>query len=91
MPETGSAENGETQPTGSGAVIGPKALEVRGLPCFDPKGEPTTLSIRWKKWKRAFNLYVACIKRSDEGSTKSGAITSLRWNGIARNLPHARS
>ena len=33
-------------------------LEVRGLPCFDPKGEPNSLSVRWKRWKRAFNLYL---------------------------------
>ena len=32
--------------------------EVRGLPCFDPKGEPNSLSVRWKRWKRAFNLYL---------------------------------
>jgi len=25
---------------------------------FNPKGEPHSLSQRWKRWKRAFNLYV---------------------------------
>ena len=60
MPDT---ERGETsdmppQPAPS-SIVEPKTLEVRGLPCFDPKGEPTTLSVRWKRWKRAFHLYVA--------------------------------
>ena len=31
------------------------ALEIKGLPCFNPKGDPNTLSIRWK---RSFNLYL---------------------------------
>ncbi|CAB4044697.1 Transposon Ty3-G Gag-Pol poly, partial [Paramuricea clavata] len=35
-----------------------KVLEVGGFPCFDPKGDPNTLSIRWRRWKRAFNLYM---------------------------------
>ena len=35
-----------------------KTLDVSGRPCFDPKGGPNTLSIRWKRWKRAFNLYM---------------------------------
>lgn len=34
-------------------------LEIRGLHFFYPKGEPNSLSVRWKRWKRAFNLYVA--------------------------------
>ncbi|CAB4039296.1 Hypothetical predicted protein [Paramuricea clavata] len=45
----------------SGAVVlntNAKVLEVGGFPCFDPKGDPNTLSIRWRRWKRAFNLYM---------------------------------
>ncbi|CAB4043490.1 Hypothetical predicted protein, partial [Paramuricea clavata] len=47
----------------SGAVVlnintNAKVLEVGGFPCFDHKGDPNTLSIRWKRWKRAFNLYM---------------------------------
>ena len=34
------------------------ALEIKGLPCFNPKDDPNTLSIRWKRWKRSFNLYL---------------------------------
>ena len=33
--------------------------DIYSLPHFDPKGEPNSLSVRWKRWKRAFNLYVA--------------------------------
>ncbi|XP_028405744.1 uncharacterized protein LOC114528314 [Dendronephthya gigantea] len=35
------------------------ATEIKGLPCFNPKDDPNTLSIRWKRWKRSFNLYVS--------------------------------
>ena len=41
-----------------GVVDGLKSLELGGLCSFDPKGDPTTLCARWKRWKRAFNLYV---------------------------------
>ena len=34
------------------------ALEIKGLPCFNPKDDQNTLSIRWKRWKRSFNLYL---------------------------------
>ena len=60
MSATGSREAPDTPPSlPMTSNIEPKSLEVRGLPCFDPKGEPTTLSVRWKRWKRAFHLYVA--------------------------------
>ena len=57
MPATGSEE---TPPDDSSPSIPTDAiaLDVRALHCFDPKGDPTSLSIRWKRWKRAFNLYV---------------------------------
>ena len=34
------------------------ASEIKGLPCFNPKDDPNTLSIRWKRWERSFNLYL---------------------------------
>lgn len=53
---------GDNEEPAAGAVGGQvqrlPLQESSGLPPFDPKGEPTTLSVRWKKWKRAFNLYV---------------------------------
>ena len=60
MSTSGSGEAPSTPPSlPTTSNVEPKPLEVRGLPCFDPKGEPTTLSVRWKRWKRAFRLYVA--------------------------------
>ena len=38
--------------------------DICGLPHFDPKGEPNSLSVRWK---RAFNLYVASKGVTNEG------------------------
>ena len=32
--------------------------EVRTLPCFNPRDDPTTLAVRWRRWRRSFNLYV---------------------------------
>ena len=64
MPATGTPEeqvSNSSVPlsTNSGGATAKQILEVGGPPCFDPKGEPNSLSVRWKQWKRAFNLYVA--------------------------------
>ena len=60
MSATGEqASESNTSSTNPGGATVKQVLEVRGLPCFDPKGEPNSLSVRWKRWKRAFNLYVA--------------------------------
>ena len=57
----GGSGSGETNTT-SGVVGGSGnasvTLEVGGLEPFNTKGEAQNLSQRWKKWKRAFNLYV---------------------------------
>ena len=45
--------------TNSGGASAKQILEVRGLPCFDTKREPNSVSVRWKRWKHAFNPYVA--------------------------------
>ena len=34
-----------------------KAIHV-GIPTFDPKVEPTSIALRWRRWKRAFKLFV---------------------------------
>ena len=53
---------------GGNAVVNRlKSLELGGLSSFDPKGDPTTLCASWKRWKRAFNLYVKSRGVSDEG------------------------
>ena len=72
MPATGTPEEQESNPsawlsTNLGGAIANQILEDRGLPCFDAKGEPNSLSVRWKRWKRAFNLYVASKGVTNEG------------------------
>ena len=50
----------ESQATGSQAAQPTQfsATEVRNLPCFNPREDPNTLSVRWKCWKRSFEPYV---------------------------------
>ena len=43
--------------TNLGGASAKQILEVRGLLCFDPKGEPNSLSVRWKQWK----LLLTCM------------------------------
>ena len=40
-------------------VSAPVTFDVGSLEAFNPKGDPHGLSQRWKRWKRAFNLYVS--------------------------------
>ena len=47
------------------------ALDVGCLESFNPKGEPHSLSQRWKRWKRAFNLYVTGKKVSNEAQKRA--------------------
>ena len=52
-------EQNTRQPDGQ--VSEPAAMrmnEVQGLPCFDLRAGPNTLSVHWKRWKRSFDLYV---------------------------------
>ena len=81
MPATGTPEEQESNPstwlsTNLGGAFTKQILEDRGLPCFDVKGEA---SIRWKRWKRAFNLYVA-----SKGVTNAGqkVVLLLHSGGI---------
>ena len=72
MPAIGTPVEQESNPsapssTNSGGASAKQILEVRDLPCFDPKGEPNSFSVRWKRWKRAFNLYVASKGVTNEG------------------------
>ena len=72
MPATGTPVEQESNPsapssTNSGGASAKQILEVRDLPCFDPKGEPNSFSVRWKRWKRAFNLYVTSKGVTNEG------------------------
>lgn len=46
-------------------------LDVSCLEPFNPKGEPHSLSQRWKRWKRAFNLYVTGKGVSDDAQKRA--------------------
>ena len=52
------SEQNTTQPAGPSEPTAIRTNEVRSLPCFEPRAEPHTLSVRWKRWKRSFDLYV---------------------------------
>ena len=56
----GAAGNaGNAGGNGGNAVVDRlKSLELAGLSSFYPEGDPTMLCAHWKRWKRAFNLYV---------------------------------
>ena len=54
----GSGETNATNGAVGGSGMASVSLDVSGLEPFNPKGEIHSLSQRWKRWKRAFNLYV---------------------------------
>jgi len=47
------------------------ALDVGCLEPCNPKGERHSLSQRWKRWKRAFNLYVTGKGVSDDAQKRA--------------------
>ena len=49
-----SASSGE-QASSSGSLL---STDVKGLPCFNPRDDPSSLAVRWKRWKRSSNLYL---------------------------------
>ena len=58
MPGGESSEGGGSSASASSEVSTPVAVEVGSLQSFQVKGDPHSVSQRWKKWKRAFQLYV---------------------------------
>ena len=56
--ERNESEQNTSQPAGPSQPTAIRTNEVRSLPCFEPRAEPHTLSVRWKRWKRSFLLYV---------------------------------
>ena len=52
------SQQNTSQPAGPSQPTAIRTNEVRSLPCFEPRAEPHTLSVRWKRWKRSFDLYV---------------------------------
>ena len=44
-----------------------KQTDVDSLPCFNTRGDTNSLCSSWKRWKRAFNLYVTAKGVTDDG------------------------
>ena len=70
-------DSGTTSSTASSSQASPTAtfvplLDVASLPPFNPKEDPNTLAVRWKLWKRSFNLYLVA-----KGITKDEQKTAL--------------
>ena len=57
------------------------SLDVTGLEPFHPKGEVLNLSQRWKKWKRAFSLYVTGKGVSNDAQ-KMGVLLHVAGMGV---------
>ena len=56
-------------------------LDVASLPPFNPKEDPNTLAVRWKLWKRSFNLHLVA-----KGITKDEQKTALLLHTGGLNL-----
>ena len=63
---SGSSGSGSSTSTSSVSVV----LDVGSLEPFNPKVEPHGLSQRWKKWKRAFDLYVTGKGVTNDGQKR---------------------
>ena len=50
VPDDGQGQNG--------AQASLLTSDVKGIPCFNPREDPTNLAARWKRWKRSFNLFL---------------------------------
>ena len=60
IPGGGSYEGDGSSASASSEVSTPVAVEVGSLQPFQVKGDPHFVSQWWRKWKRAFQLYVLC-------------------------------
>ena len=58
MPGGGSNKGDGCSASASSEVSTPVAVEVGSLQPFQVKGDPHSVVQRWRKWKRAFQLYV---------------------------------
>ena len=64
-------DSGTTSSTTSSSQASPTAtfvplLDVASLPPFNPKEDPNTLAVRWKLWKRSFNLVAKGISKDEQ-------------------------
>ena len=77
-------DSGTTLSTTSSSQASPTTMFVplldgASLPPFNPKEDPHTLAVRWKLWKRSFNLYlVAKGITKDEQKTARNVMQATR-------------
>ena len=66
--EGSSSVSTASQPTVSQAAQPTRLLgsEVKNLPCFNPREDPNTLSVCWKRWKRSLELYLVAKGISED-------------------------
>ncbi len=41
-------------------------IDLSPLTTFDPVSDPSSLSQKWKSWKRRFEIYVAALNINDD-------------------------
>jgi len=58
IPGGGSGEGDGSSASANGGVSTPVAVEIGSLQPFQVEGDPHSVSQRWRKWKRAFQLHV---------------------------------
>ena len=82
----GDQKSGEAS-TSSGAsgsnsfAMSTVSTDIHGISCFNPTGDATNLSARWKRWKRAFNLYL--VAKGVTNEQQSCVTFTYRRTGIA--------
>ena len=67
----GGTENSSGSSTSGSAGSTSVVLDVGCLEPFNPKVEPQNLNQRWKRWKRAFNLYITGKGVSDDAKKRA--------------------
>ena len=83
MSSGGSNEGDGSSTSASREVSTPVAVEVDSLQPFQVKGDPHSVSQRWRKWKRAFQLYML-----GKGITNDSQKRGLLLHTAGLDLPH---
>lgn len=81
MVDSGTSSNATSSSQASPAATFVPLLDVASLPPFNPKEDPNTFAVRWKLWKRSFNLYLVV-----KGITKDEQKTALLLHTGGLNL-----
>lgn len=71
MKKAGTGNSSDGSSTSGSAGSTSVVLDVSCLEPFNPKIEPQNLNQRWKRWKRAFDLYVAGKGVSDDAQKRA--------------------